>query len=68
MEQHNKNLKVKVAGGFLSLDEFLDQYTTIEFEKMDRVNTTYNKKMIESNGPNKLTTSTSLTANQINNK
>lgn len=48
--EHMKNLRVKVAGGFLSLDEFLDQYTAIELEKMDRVNTTYNKKLGDGTG------------------
>ena len=28
---------IKVGGGFLSIDEFLDQYTPAELEKLDRV-------------------------------
>ena len=27
---------IRVGGGFLSIDEFLDQYTPIELEKMER--------------------------------
>lgn len=27
---------VRVGGGYLSIDEFLDQYTPIELEKMER--------------------------------
>lgn len=34
--EHNGRLKVRVGGGYLSLDEFLDQYVPIELEKMDR--------------------------------
>jgi hypothetical protein len=27
-------IRVRVGGGFLSIDEFLDQYTTLELEKI----------------------------------
>ncbi len=27
---------IRVGGGFLSIDEFLDQYTPVELEKMER--------------------------------
>ena len=30
------NIKIRVGGGFLSIDEFLDQYTPIELEKLER--------------------------------
>ena len=30
------NIKIRVGGGFLSLDEFLDQYTPVELEKLER--------------------------------
>ena len=30
------NLLVRVGGGFLSIDEFLDQYTPAELDKMQR--------------------------------
>ena len=30
-------IQIKVGGGFLSIDEFLDQYTPSELEKLDRV-------------------------------
>ena len=29
-------INIRVGGGFLSIDEFLDQYTTIELEKLER--------------------------------
>ena len=29
-------IEIKVGGGYLSLDEFLDQYTPAELEKLDR--------------------------------
>lgn len=29
-------LIVRVGGGYLSIDEFLDQYTPVELEKMER--------------------------------
>ena len=29
-------IEIKVGGGYLSLDEFLDQYTPTELEKLDR--------------------------------
>jgi DNA repair exonuclease SbcCD ATPase subunit len=30
------NIKIRVGGGYLSLDEFLDQYTPVELEKLER--------------------------------
>ena len=30
------SIKIRVGGGFLSIDEFLDQYTPAELEKLDR--------------------------------
>ena len=30
------NIKIRVGGGFLSIDEFLDQYTPVELEKLER--------------------------------
>ena len=30
------NIKIRVGGGYLSLDEFLDQYTPAELEKLER--------------------------------
>lgn len=35
--EHN-NIKIRVGGGYLSIDEFLDQYTPVELEKMERSN------------------------------
>ena len=32
----NKNIKIRVGGGYLSIDEFLDQYTPVELEKLER--------------------------------
>jgi hypothetical protein len=29
-------INIRVGGGFLSIDEFLDQYTPAELEKLDR--------------------------------
>ena len=29
-------IEIKVGGGYLSLDEFLDQYTPLELEKLER--------------------------------
>ena len=29
-------IQIKVGGGFLSIDEFLDQYTPVELEKIER--------------------------------
>ena len=29
-------INIKVGGGFLSIDEFLDQYTPVELEKLER--------------------------------
>ena len=29
-------IEIKVGGGYLSLDEFLDQYTPVELEKLER--------------------------------
>ena len=30
------NIKLRVGGGYLSIDEFLDQYTPIELERLER--------------------------------
>ena len=30
------HIRVRVGGGYLSIDEFLDQYTPVEIEKLDR--------------------------------
>jgi hypothetical protein len=32
----NKGIKIRVGGGYLSIDEFLDQYTPVELEKLER--------------------------------
>jgi hypothetical protein len=32
----NTNIKIRVGGGYLSIDEFLDQYTPVELEKLER--------------------------------
>lgn len=32
----NQNIKIRVGGGYLSIDEFLDQYTPVELEKLER--------------------------------
>ena len=29
-------ISIRVGGGYLSIDEFLDQYTAIELEKLER--------------------------------
>lgn len=29
-------INIRVGGGYLSIDEFLDQYTPVELEKLDR--------------------------------
>jgi len=29
-------IEIKVGGGYLSLDEFLDQYTPVELERLER--------------------------------
>ena len=29
-------IKIRVGGGYLSIDEFLDQYTPVELEKLER--------------------------------
>ena len=31
-----QEIKIRVGGGFLSIDEFLDQYTPAELEKLER--------------------------------
>ena len=36
LKQENNGLKVRVGGGYLSILEFLDQFTNIELEKMDK--------------------------------
>ena len=30
------HIKIRVGGGYLSIDEFLDQYTPVELEKLER--------------------------------
>lgn len=30
------NIKIRVGGGFLSIDEFIDQYTPVELERLER--------------------------------
>jgi hypothetical protein len=32
----NANIKIRVGGGYLSIDEFLDQYTPIELDRLER--------------------------------
>jgi hypothetical protein len=32
----NYNIKIRVGGGYLSIDEFIDQYTPVELEKLER--------------------------------
>jgi hypothetical protein len=32
----NHSIKIRVGGGYLSIDEFLDQYTPVELEKLER--------------------------------
>ena len=32
----NQSIKIRVGGGYLSIDEFLDQYTPVELEKLER--------------------------------
>ena len=36
MKVDRDKISVKVGGGYLSIDEFIDQYTPIELEKLDR--------------------------------
>lgn len=31
-----QGIKIRVGGGYLSIDEFLDQYTPVELEKLQR--------------------------------
>lgn len=31
-----EGIKIRVGGGYLSIDEFLDQYTPAELEKLER--------------------------------
>ena len=31
-------INIRVGGGYLSIDEFLDQYTPVELEKLERAN------------------------------
>ena len=33
---HKGHIKIKVGGGFLSIDEFLDQFTPVELERLER--------------------------------
>ena len=30
------NIKVRIGAGYISIDDFLDQYTTLEMEKIER--------------------------------
>ena len=30
------SIKIRVGGGYLSIDEFLDKHTTLELEKLER--------------------------------
>lgn len=32
----NSSIKIRVGGGYLSIDEFIDQYTPTEMEKVER--------------------------------
>ena len=41
----NNNIKIRVGGGYLSIEEFIDQYTPIEIEKLSRADSL--KKMNE---------------------
>ncbi len=41
----NNNIKIRVGGGYLSIEEFIDQYTPIEIEKLNRADSL--KKMNE---------------------
>ena len=33
---HKGHIKIKVGGGFLSIDEFLDHFTPVELERLER--------------------------------
>lgn len=33
---YNNRIMVRVGGGYLSIDEFLEQYTVLELEKMEQ--------------------------------
>ena len=41
------NIKIRVGGGYLSIDEFLDQYTPVELERLERKDplTRFNQKV-----------------------
>ena len=41
----NNNIKIRVGGGYISIEEFIDQYTPIEIEKLSRADSL--KKMNE---------------------
>ena len=34
--QHREALKVRVGGGYIDIDEFVDKYTQMEVDKLDR--------------------------------
>lgn len=36
VKAERNSVQVKVGGGFLSIDEFLDQYTPVELERLGR--------------------------------
>ena len=36
IQVEKNNIKIRVGGGYLSIDEFLDQYTPQELEKLER--------------------------------
>ena len=36
MKIDKDKINIRVGGGYLSLDEFLDQYTPVELEKLER--------------------------------
>jgi hypothetical protein len=36
--EKGKSLMVRVGGGYISIDEFIDQYTDLELDKVERAN------------------------------
>ena len=36
MKVDKDKINIRVGGGYLSIDEFLDQYTPVELEKLER--------------------------------
>ena len=36
MKVDKEKINIRVGGGYLSIDEFLDQYTPLELEKLER--------------------------------